>query len=34
MILTRDILLEKIKQKEIKLEPFDAKAIGLVSIDL
>lgn len=34
MILTRDILLEKIKKKEIKVEPFDSKAIGPASVDL
>lgn len=34
MILTRDVLLEKIKKKEIKVEPFDSKAVGPASIDL
>ena len=34
MILTRDILLEKIKKKEIKVEPCDPKALGPASIDL
>ena len=34
MILTRDVLLEKIRKKEIRIEPFDSKAIGPASIDL
>ena len=34
MILTRDVLLEKIKKREIWVEPFDAKSIGPASIDL
>jgi dCTP deaminase len=34
MILTRDVLLEKIKNKEVKVEPFDSKAVGPASIDL
>lgn len=34
MILTKDILLEKIKKKEIKVEPFDSKSVGPASIDL
>jgi len=34
MILTKEILLEKIKKKEIKIEPFDKSSIGPASIDL
>lgn len=34
MILTKDIILEKIRFKDIKVEPFDEKSIGPASIDL
>ncbi|MDO8460394.1 MAG: dCTP deaminase [Nanoarchaeota archaeon] len=34
MILTRDVLIEKIKMGEIKVEPFDKRSIGPASIDL
>lgn len=34
MILTREVLLEKIKKKEIEISYFDSKAIGPASIDL
>lgn len=34
MILTRDVLIEKIRTGEVKIEPFDNGAIGPASIDL
>jgi len=34
MILTHDILLQKIKEMEIRIIPFDKKAVGPASIDL
>lgn len=34
MILTRDVILEKISSGEIKVEPFDKSAVGPASIDL
>jgi len=34
MILTRDVLIEKIKKREIKISPFDERSIGPASIDL
>lgn len=34
MILTRDVLIEKLKKEEIKIEPVDSKAVGPASIDL
>lgn len=34
MILTKDIILEKIKSKEIKIQPLDRQSIGPASVDL
>jgi dCTP deaminase len=34
MILTKKVILEEIKNKNIKISPFDPKAIGAASVDL
>jgi len=34
MILTRDVVIDKIEEGIVKIEPFDKKAVGPASIDL